>query len=286
MNPGNIFQMNEFRADLHCHSTCSDGTFTPAEIITLAQKIGLKAISITDHDNISAYDEAIPLCRELKIELLTGVELSSSYEDKSVHILGYGFTPNNPIIQAFCNRHAERRTSRNTAILELLKKHGMPLTQEEITPPPTTFKPSIGRPHIALAMVKRGYTTSLQEAFKKYLAEGRPCYTHGTVFSVEETLETIHQAGGLAIIAHPHLIPNQQILRSMLEMKFDGIECYYGNFGPDQHKRWLEIAKKKDWLITGGSDFHGSNKPMIDLGCSWIGEDTFQALKERLKNKE
>ena len=270
--------MSEFRADLHCHSTCSDGSLTPTEIVQLAKKKGLSGISITDHDSIEAYATAIPACAELGIELLTGVELSTVLNGVSIHILAYGFQPDDKEMLAFCQRHAERRFIRNQAILALLEKHGMPLSQQDLAAP-SLLPRTIGRPHIALAMVQKGYVASLQEAFKKYLGDGRPCHTQGASFSIEETIEVIRRSHALSVIAHPHLLTDQKILNSLLEMPFDGIECYYGKFQSENHKRWLKIAEKKGWLVTGGSDFHGDIKPAVDLGCSWIDARSFSSHK-------
>lgn len=275
--------LSEFRADLHCHTTCSDGSLSPLEIVQLAQKSGLSGLSITDHDNIDAYATAIPACLQANINLLTGVEFSSTLQDTSVHILAYGFHPENPFIRDFCARHLHRRSARNQGILNLLAKHGMPLTESDLTAATPSLPKAFGRPHIATAMLKKGYVASFQEAFQKFLAEDRPCYTPGIPFSVEESLETIHRANAVAIIAHPHLINNNEVLNVLLNMNFDGIECYYGKFQHDKHERWLKIAKKKNWLVTGGSDFHGINKPLIDLGCSWVDEARFNAIKAKAK---
>jgi predicted metal-dependent phosphoesterase TrpH len=277
--------MSDFRADLHCHSTCSDGSLSPLEIVHLAKKKGLRGLSITDHDTTEAYVTGIvPLCKELGIELLTGVEFSAMHEDQSVHILGYGYQLHDPHIDALCAKHAARRKERNKAILELLGKHKMPISEEDLIAalPEDDAKSvrTIGRPHIALAMVKKGYVGSIQEAFKKYIGEDRSCYAHGTALSIQETIDAIHSAKGAAIIAHPHLLPNGKLLKILLEMPFDGIECYYGTFPAKDHKRWIKIAQHRQWLITGGSDFHGTIKPNIELGCSWIDEPTFNTLRD------
>lgn len=279
--------MNEFRADLHCHSICSDGSLSPEELIRLAKEKGLSGLSITDHDSVEAYPIAIPLCKDLDISLLTGIEFSTEMDGFSIHILGYGFNADDPHIANFCLRHKARRIARNKAILDLLTKNGMPLSETElIAANPMKNNHSVfGRPHIGLAMVQKGYVNSVQQAFKIFLSEDRPCYARGDPFSVAETINIIHQAKGLAVIAHPHLLHNNKILSVLLEMDFDGIECFYGNFPSKNHKRWLKIAKKKNWLITGGSDFHGSIKPNIDLGCSWIDETLFETIQNYLKQK-
>jgi predicted metal-dependent phosphoesterase TrpH len=277
--------MKEFKADLHCHSTFSDGTFTPEAIIQLAKESQLSGLAITDHESIEAYRTAEPYASSMGIEMISGGEFSALHQGSSVHILGYAFSLASPTIQAFCNKHHQRRTNRNLLILELLKKHGMVITEEEITTHSLDLLPhSIGRPHIALAMIKKGYVATINEAFKKYLAEGKICYAPGESFSVEETLDVIHRAGGLAIIAHPHLINEISVLNKLLDMKFDGIEGYYANFTLEKNQRWIKIADKKGWLLTGGSDFHGTVKPQISLGSSWVPEQTFRILQNHYKS--
>ncbi|HEV8052138.1 MAG TPA: PHP domain-containing protein, partial [Parachlamydiaceae bacterium] len=149
--------MNEFRADLHCHTTCSDGSETPAQIIQLAKQAGLSGLSITDHDTIDAYETAIPLAKEAEITLLPGIEFSTVLNQISVHILGYGFDVDNEDIRNLCSKHTERRMNRNLGVLDLLAKHGMPLDYEDlldaISNEAATKGRSIGRPHIAFAMV-------------------------------------------------------------------------------------------------------------------------------------
>lgn len=278
--------MNDFRADLHCHTTCSDGSLSPKEIILLAKNNGLQGLSITDHDSINAYEQAIPEANKEGIQLISGVEFSALHNDVNVHILGYSFALNNPSIQEFCLKHAQRRQERNQGILDKLAALNMPVSEAEMLASTSLFpqsKRTIGRPHIALAMIKKGYVESIQEAFKKFLAEDRPCYVRGKSFSAQETINIIHQAKGFAVIAHPHLIKEHSIIQQLLQCNFDGIECYYGKFLGDQHTRWVKLANKKGWLITGGSDFHGDIKPNLDLGCSWIGKEAFNILENRFK---
>jgi predicted metal-dependent phosphoesterase TrpH len=279
--------MDEFHADLHCHTTCSDGTFKPQEIIQLAHDVGLQGLSITDHDTISAYQEAVPAAQAKNLPLISGLELSAIHQQTSVHILAYSFSLSSPIIKEFCQRHHQRREQRNQAILTRLAERGMPLSFEDF--PQEGFscsKHSIGRPHIAMAMVKKGYVNSIQEAFHEYIGEGKPCYEPGAIFSVEETLEIIHQAKGLAIIAHPHLIEKVGVLGDLLEMKFDGIEGYYARFPRTANERWLKIGARKGWIITGGSDFHGDIKPTLPLGSSWVNAETFAILEQHFQRNQ
>ena len=275
--------MKDFRADLHCHTTCSDGTSTPEEVVRLAKKNGLSALSITDHDTIDAYSIAVPLCAELGIELIPGVEFSTVFEGVSIHVLGYGFKADNEEILKFCATHLKRRQVRNKGILDLLTNHRMPITEDDLiaTVPKGAVIDSriFGRPHIAQAMVVKGYVGSVQEAFRKYIAEGCSCYIQGPSFGVQETIDLIHRANGVAVIAHPHLIRATHLIPQLLQLNFDGLECYYGRFLAPEQQRWVKIAENRKLLITGGSDYHGTIKPDLPLGSSWIDQNLFEKLK-------
>jgi predicted metal-dependent phosphoesterase TrpH len=278
--------MNEFRADLHCHTNCSDGSATPEEIVKLAFIKGLTGLSITDHDTVEAYKTAAPLAKQINLALIPGVEFSAVQRETSVHILAYSFRTNSPIIQELCTRHSERREKRNSQILCLLGAVGMPVSEGEIHSHTDSLPHVIGRPHIARAMVKKGYVSSIQEAFQKYIGEGKSCYAPGISPTVEETLDIIHRANGLAVIAHPHLIKSNKIIHELLAMDFDGIEGYYARFSLHQNERWIKIGQHKGWLVTGGSDFHGEIKPTTQLGSSWVNEETFKVLKDHFIRSE
>lgn len=266
--------MTSFRADLHCHSTCSDGTFTPAELVAHAVKIGLSGLVITDHDTTEAYPEVFQQASEAGLRMVSGAEFSSTHEQESIHVLGYSYRIDHPAIIALVEKHKQRRHNRNTAILKKLSDAGMPLAPESIE----NVGHTTGRPHIAKALLEKGYITSIDEAFRTYIGDGKPCHARGEPVTTAHTIESIHQAGGLAVIAHPHLIKRTHIIDSLLALPFDGIECYYARFPPRQEKRWIEIADQKGWIKTGGSDFHGAVKPDNDLGNSWVNEDTFNLL--------
>jgi predicted metal-dependent phosphoesterase TrpH len=264
-----------FRADLHCHTTFSDGTMTPAELLRHAKEIGLSGISITDHDTIDAYSQAVPLAKELGILLGSGVEFSCVFQKMSVHILGYDFDLDSPAIAKLCARHEQRRLARNKAILDNLSRLGMPILQEELA---MASEKTVGRPHIAKLMVEKGYVGSIKEAFNQYIGDGKLCYDPGEGISVEETIEIIHRAKGKAFIAHPHLLNHSRKIKELLKYPFDGIECYYAKFPIEQEQRWLNTAAQKGWLVSGGSDFHGSVKEFIQLGCAWVSEENFHKI--------
>jgi hypothetical protein len=270
--------MVEFRADLHCHSTCSDGSLTPEELIIHAKSCGLSGLSITDHDTIKAYSSVFPIAEAMNIQLISGVEFSASLDGTSIHLLGYSFSLKNPGMLAFCESHIQRRKDRNLAILSLLAKYRMPVSEDEMIG--DVSQGSIGRVHIAQAMIKKGYVETVSEAFNKFIGEGCPCFDPGEAMSIQETVDCIRLAGGKAVIAHPHLIYDPQILNKLLKMDFDGIEVYYGRFMKTKVQQWAEIAESKGWLMTGGSDFHGAAvKPQALLGSSWISEAVFNDLR-------
>lgn len=268
--------MNYF-ADLHCHTNCSDGTFSPIELIQLAKKIGLKGLSITDHDTIDAYKIAVPAAKEAGLLLGTGVEFSCEFQGISLHLLGYDFDLKNPMVQQLCDRHRKRRESRNQAILQKLTEHGIPISYEELLA--KTQGRTIGRPHIAQIMVEKGYVRNLREAFNHYIGEGRKCYAPGEPFTVEEAIDVLHTAGGKAFVAHPQLLPEEFPVEALLKLPFDGLECYYSRLFK---KSWVEIAQAKEWLMSGGSDFHGSVKPEIELGCSGVDQETFHRIFKKV----
>jgi predicted metal-dependent phosphoesterase TrpH len=266
-----------FRADLHCHTTCSDGTFTPEELLKHAQEIGLSGLSITDHDTLDAYASAIPYAHTLGIRLGAGIELSTVFQMQNVHVLAYDFLLDSPQLLELLQRHSQRRVDRNRMILQKLKENKMPIDDKELLDAAHT----IGRPHIAVKMVSLGYVRSVREAFDKYLGEGKLCYVAGEPISLAETLDVVHSSQGKAFLAHPHLIRRRRLLREILKLPFDGIECYYGNFPRDACEKWVQIARDKKWLISGGSDFHGTLRPELSLGRSWIDEEKFATIFQR-----
>lgn len=272
--------MDEFRADLHCHSLCSDGTDTPEELLEKAHLAGLQGLSITDHDTLAAYTPALyEKSRQLKIALLEGAEVSSEWGPFSVHILAYGKKLLSASFLEFLSEMQERRKERNSAILEKLKELGMVIAPEELASIETR---SPGRPHIAALLVEKGHVSSVQEAFDLYLKEGAPCYPFGCKYTPEEVIDAIHSSGGKAVLAHPHFLgktPQTAACKNaLLGLPFDGMECYYAAFSEASSAPWLSLAKEKGWIVTGGSDYHGTIKPHLSLGSSWTGKEAFDRL--------
>lgn len=263
----------KYYADLHCHTNCSDGSTSPAELIELATKLELKGLSITDHDSIEAYQSAIPAAQKANIRLGTGVEFSCEFQGISLHLLGYDFDLKNTGIHQLCLRHQKRREVRNLAILAKLALSGMPISYDELRT--SAQGKTVGRPHIAQLMVEKGYVKNLREAFNLYIGEGKKCYDPGQPFTVEEAIEVLHAAKGKAFIAHPQLLPDEFPVDALLKLPFDGIECYYSRLFK---KSWAEIADVRGWIKSGGSDFHGSVKPETELGSSGVDEEIFNKI--------
>ncbi|MCB1108004.1 MAG: PHP domain-containing protein [Chlamydiia bacterium] len=263
-----------YRADLHCHSTCSDGTSTPEELLILAKESELSAISITDHDTLDAYtDSLFEKGNAIGVKLFVGVEFSTRHEGYPIHLLGYD-VQKTPEILAFCEKHQQRRLHRNRAILEKLRHLSIIIEEDELKSPKER---TTGRPHIAQLLVEKGVVSTIQEAFDRFIGEGKPCFEPGESFTPEETIDVIHHSFGKAFIAHPHLVRKKSVFNDLLEMPFDGIECYYGRYH-NHEKKWLRLAKEKGWLVSGGSDFHGEIKPHIRLGCSWTPKEKVQEI--------
>ena len=276
----------EFKADLHTHTSCSDGTMTPLELLKLAREIGLSGLSITDHDTVQAYTkEFFDAASLLNIAIICGVEFSCMEKSDSVHILGYGMDVHHPKLLEFCKKHVERREKRNVEMIEKLKKKGFKISYEELLSNKTSPDQILGRPHVAALLREKGHIKTIQEAFERYLGEGKSCYVETNCFNVNETIALIHEVGGVAVLAHPHLIKKKRLLKELLKKPFDGIECYYARMYRHEVEVYLKIANEKNWIVTGGSDFHGSIKPYLHFGASFVTEQDFQKLLSCIEEK-
>lgn len=278
--------MLPFRADLHSHTHYSDGSSLPQELVQLAVEANLQGLSITDHDTLAAYPEALPIAQAQGLKLLSGIELSAYYESTSVHILGYGFDLKNAQLLKMCETLAQARIESNRIILEKLKRQRFDICEEELI---QTFpNRTIGRPHIAKLMVKKGYVPNIKTAFSYYLGDkGRCARGPIKVLSICDTIDLIHQAGGVAVLAHPHRFKNKKLVHKLLTQtsSFDGIETYYGLMPLHLEKPIIEIAELYKLFMTGGSDFHGEMTPHLRLGCSFTPQATFEHLYHlHLKN--
>jgi predicted metal-dependent phosphoesterase TrpH len=250
---------------------------SPEEILFLAKEKGLKGLSITDHDTVDAYtEELFLLSKKLCIELLTGVEISSLYGRETIHILGYGFDYKSKILKSFLRSVKIKRFERNMKILENLEKLGMKIEKEELKS--LKEKGTFGRPQIANLLVAKGYVKNFKEAFQKYLKDGGKCFVLGEKYSVKEVIDKLHEIKAKAILAHPHQIKDERILKEILNLEFDGVEVHCGYM--DFPGKWSDIAKEKNWIMTGGSDFHGAEKMYGNIGSSYTSKEMFDRLKD------
>ena len=274
------------KIDLHIHSTASDGTLSPSEILNLAQRINLAAISITDHDTIEGTKEALAIGIPPSINFLTGVEISAvppppfSFPG-SFHILGYDIKIDDTILNQTLAKLQEARKNRNPRIIERLNRMGFELRLSEIRK--DAGECQLGRPHIAKQMVKKGFVQSVSEAFDKYLAKGQPAYVDKYRIECDRAIEVIRNAGGIPVLAHPVLlkIKNDDVFETLViilkEMGLKGIEAYYPDHTADLIVQYTDIANRHGLLITGGTDFHGSIKPEIQMG---LGRGNFSVPYE------
>lgn len=274
------------RIDLHAHTTASDGSLTPTQLVRLAAETGLAALSVTDHDTIDGLAEAQAAATEVGIELVSGIELAVTYPTGRFHMLGYLFDPLNQALNDRLDLLKQNRARRNQRMLERIRAAGIDLTLEEVRR--ESGGGQVGRPHMALALVRKGIVTSAQEAFDRYLADGAAAHVPKDKITPEEGIDLIHGAGGLASIAHPHSLrlKDLELVEALTRMRgigVDGIECYYSEYDSDRTQVFLAAANSVGLLPTGGSDFHGDSKPNVKLGIVGSGQavnyEVLRALK-------
>jgi 3',5'-nucleoside bisphosphate phosphatase len=274
--------------DLHAHTTASDGTFTPTQLMEHAVEKGLTAVAVTDHDTTDGLPEAAQAARQRGIEFVPGIELSISYHSGRFHMLGYFIDWENPTLAGRLQLLKENRIKRNQLMAAKMEELDLPVTLEDIIA--ESGGGQVGRPHMAMAMVKKGIVSTVQEAFDKYLADGAMAHFPKDKITAEEGIELIHAAGGLAVMAHPDSLKmdNATLLEDLKRLKeqgLDGIECYYNNHSPQRSRDLLAIAQEAGLIATGGSDFHGAAKPHVQLGVVVEGQpvpnSVLSALKER-----
>lgn len=255
--------------DLHTHSTASDGTLSPKELVYLAKKEGLKALALTDHDTLSGLEEAYYTAEDLKLPFLCGVEISVKFDGPGhFHLLGYFLTPKIDSLQDTLRELHLAREKRNLQMIEKLKNLGIDITWEELV---SIAKGEIGRPHFAKLLVEKGVVKSFDEAFEKYLRKGAQAYVPKALLEPKTAIEKILQSGGIPVLAHPITLKLKreeltQYLETLVDLGLRGMEVFYTEHNKEFTQFLFEKAKYFKLLITGGSDFHGANKPDIKLG--------------------
>ncbi len=275
------------RLDLHLHSTHSDGSSTPTEVIRLAHRAGVTALAITDHDITTGIAEATAAGSELGIEVIPGVEISSILNDSELHILGYFVDPQDAELNKRLATLRESRHHRNPQIIERLQALGIELTYEEVRAIAGTD--AVGRPHIARCLIEKGVVSTAKEAFDRFLAEGRPAYVPRLLPPPAEAISWINQAKGLAVLAHPTWVKTtretlENLVRQLKTDGLNGVEVHYSTHTAGQTRAYLNLANQLGLLITGGSDFHGITKPDIEVGIGRGSLHIPDTLLPTLKN--
>ena len=282
--------MQGSRADLHVHTTASDGALTPTQLVEEAAKAGLAAVAICDHDTIDGIGEAISAGAQIGMEIVPGLELSVKYDKYSVHLLGYLFRHSDEALLLTLGRIQNGRMERNRIILANLEKFGMAIPLEELEK--ISVHGQSGRPHIAQLMVQKGFVRNMDEAFERYLGKGGLAYAERAVLQADEAIKLICNAGGLAVLAHPQQLEKSgndvgHVIGKLRAMGLGGIEVYYPTHSRQFKKKLLATAKNLDLLTTGGSDYHGSIRPGTTLAggrnCS-VPMNLLTEMKHRLDN--
>ncbi|MEI6234566.1 MAG: PHP domain-containing protein [Planctomycetota bacterium] len=281
--------MTGARIDLHNHSTASDGRLTPAQLVEMAKNRGLAAIALTDHDTVAGLAMFHEAGKKRGIETISGVEVSADFEKGTMHIIGLFVDSKNQEFRAFLKCLADGRKVRNPQIIQKLNDLGMKLTMREVEteagmadngPGSGAIDKCVGRPHIAAVMIRKGYVANKQEAFDKFLAKGKPAYMPRFVATPAESIRQIHNAEGLAILAHPFYLKAEDdaelesIIADLKKKGLDGMEVYYSTHTPEQKALAARIATDLNLIVSGGSDFHGEegrSGHRVDMGTGING---------------
>jgi predicted metal-dependent phosphoesterase TrpH len=264
--------------DLHCHSTASDGTLTPAELVTYASDRGVALIGLTDHDTTNGVVAAIAAGVDLGVTVLPGVELSSEVDGLQAHILGYFIDPASESLQlefAWMNKSRRERMER---IVRNLKAAGISIEVDAVFA--EAAEGTVGRPHVARVLVANEYATSVSDAFERFLTRGKPGYAVSEKITPEGAIQAINRAGGVAVLAHPWSTrdPARAVAR-LAPAGLTGLECYYGEYAPDLREGLAELARSYNLIPTGGSDFHGPGVKSVDLGAVPVPLESVDALR-------
>ena len=283
--------------DLHMHSTYSDGTMRPEELLQEAQRVGLSAIALTDHDTIDGVAEFMELGKKYGINTVPGVEISLDSKlpnNGYMHILGLFVDPHSGQLKETLRFLLAQRNLRAQRIIKKLNELEIDITLQELLD--EAGEGAIGRPHVAKILVRKRVVTSIQEAFDMYLAKGKPAYINKEELGEAAALKMIRDAGGLAILAHPHLMQFdtfEKAREKILELKelgLDGFEVYYSGMPKEYTEKLLELAAESGFLVSGGSDFHGANKEHVKMGTGKnndlnIPDTVLKQLEEGRKQK-
>lgn len=266
------------RADLHLHTYYSDGTESPRRVVEMAKQAGLSAIAITDHDILAGLPEAAEAAAEHGIELIPGLEMSSSEAGHEVHMLGFYVDINHAPFQQTLAEQRERRIRRAHKMVEKLRSLGMNVTAEDVFFS-AKEQGAVGRPHVAQALLNRGYVTSLKEAFDRFIGNNGPAFIPGSPTKTADAIRTIREAGGIPVLAHPIYLKDDTLIEQFVKDGLVGLEVYHSSHTPEQIQRYEALADRLGLLRTGGTDYHGSAKEGVAIGLMSVPYELVEALK-------
>lgn len=264
-------------ADLHLHSHFSDGTFSPEELAGHGQRVGLHVMSLTDHDTVDGCARMAAACAERDIEFVTGCEFTVGHGNTELHLLGYLMDIEHIRLRSELAKYQEVRRNRIHEMVGRLQKIGVKITSEDVMKIANNDAP--GRPHIGRALVALGHCRTLDEAFRKWLKKGKPAWVPKDKLTSAEAIALIHEAGGLAVLAHPGLYHRDEVIAPLVEEGLDGIECLYTRHSTSMTEHYIMLAEKYGLLVTGGSDCHGESKGKPLIGSIKVPYDYVARMK-------
>jgi len=265
--------------DLHSHSTCSDGVLDVSELIQAARTAGVSALALTDHDTVEGLDEAIVHGREAGVEVIPGVEISAYYRSVAIHVLGLFIDHRQSWLREFFQEAARQRIDRIHQIVGRLRALGLEMTPEEVFA--QSSHGTVGRPHVARALVAAGHVEDLDEAFDKYLKDDGPAYVGYERLDLSEALSMIHRAGGVSSLAHPIVMKDDELIAPMARQGLMALEVFHVDHSEAKMKTYAELADSLGLLTTGGSDFHFPDEKTgrARLGCRRLTQEHLQRLR-------
>lgn len=266
------------KADLHVHSTASDGTLTASELVSLALSRGLSVLAIADHDSVAGVPAALSEAQSTSLTVVPAVELSSVEGTRDVHVLGYYIRHDDPNLHEHLNDLRDARLRRAMAMVDQLSDAGFKLEMSDVLD--IAGQGSVGRAHVARALVRAGHAESIRDAFNRLIGRGRDFYVRQDVRPPKDVIATIIAAGGLPVLAHPGVNGLDDLIPALVEAGLGGIEAFHADHSAEQRAHYAEVARSLDMLVTGGSDFHGEGAPNPDVGTVAIPVSDIERLLE------